>query len=285
MKGSSNSALDALVASVEGSNNSNGEYERVGYLEMKSEGKYRVRVLPRKDDETKYPANRKFKHSGFIDPNRNKMSVFACLGKDCPLCAEYRELEASGDAGAWRKKSKMSYDYYVQDANGNFKIFEATKTLHEQIEAEFLAKAKAERVNIFDLENGHDIEITRRGTGKETKWSVKVFPTPTAVSLDVIDSLNKARSLEEIQRINTPEELDMVIKGVAWRKPKEGSEKRKDSPIIQPQAEQKKASAKPEVKTQKMKEPEILESVEMPDFEEDDDFKKMRAEIFGSEKK
>jgi hypothetical protein len=191
--------------------------DKASWLDLNEEGKYRLRILPLKDGSNKYPVYRVFVHGGFVDPNRGKTSVFKCAGSGCPLCAVAKAEKAAGDESAWKRAARAFFLYNVIDASGNFRVLKATGKLHDSIESEWLAKAKGERVNIFDIKDGCAIEITRRGQGSKTEWPVKVALEASPASPSEIESLEKSRPLHELYMSFTKEQLEMVVSGTPWK--------------------------------------------------------------------
>lgn len=298
----SKTALDEMIEGVENSQS----FEKTSWLELYDEGKYRLQVLPLKGGvSNRYPSYRIFIHSQWKDPNRNKNSLFKCLGKECPLCIKANKERAAGDRNAWKRQARVSFLYYVLDANGNLKVLKAPAKLNEAIESEWLAKAKNEKINIFDSNENYSIEVTRKNlkvtrngeNATETRWSVKVALEPQKISQEVLEKLERSKALGELYTSFTKEQLQMVAEGKAWVKkgnqPTSNvvslSKEKRSEP--KPAVEQKKAEAVvEEVKTvTEVLPPKVFEDIPLDEPESsmettDEELAAMKNKIFGRRK-
>jgi hypothetical protein len=278
--------LDEMIQDV----NSRTKFAKIPYLDLHEEGHYRLRVLPLKEDSKeggkKYPTYRIFTHAGFSNPNTKERSIFKCIGNGCPLCSVAKQKKQAGDSEAWAYAAQVFFLYYVIDAGGNMKILKAPGKLHNEIEAEWLSKAKGEKVNIFDSKTGRVIQITRRGKKQETKWVVKTALEISPISTKAMEALENSKPLNEITMTYTKEQLDMVAKGIAWKAlPQKNSEEKKNNTEITTKQEAPKSETKRTPLVDVSAKVDLFpEDGDVPDHGpeiHDEELEKMRAKLFG----
>jgi hypothetical protein len=182
---------------------------------LKDEGKYIVRILPNKKDPEEAAFIRSFTHFGFTHPNWEKQAPLPCAGKECPLCAFYKEKEAAGDSSAWKLKSSVGYTFYAM-LGENFGILNANNALFEAIKAQEIEYIKTHGASLFDPKHGSNIRITKtvvmQGKKKTVSYAIDVLGK-SEVAPEALRELELARGLDELQTKYTVEELKMVLEG------------------------------------------------------------------------
>lgn len=186
--------------------------EKTKRLVMRDEGKYKMRILPNKNDKDGLPYERVFLHFGFNHPNYNNPGTFRCLGKDCPLCREAKKMKEEGNVSAWRYRSTPVFLYYVYDNSDNFRFLRLSQTAHNQLIDEITALVVA-KINPLDIEKGRHLEIKLTKEAKKNVYKCTFMNEVSSVPYEIRSELNSAQELGDIYRRYTKEELEKVLKG------------------------------------------------------------------------
>ena len=210
------------------------EYKMV-FLDFNKDKTMDFRLLPNKKDPEDVPFERVFIHLGFEHPNYEKKVPLKCKGKDCPMCAYYKKRDAIKDPEAWRYKSNQRFIYYVETmVNNELRpgMLSLTYYAHEEFKNKMISQLKS-GVNIFDINDGRWISMTRKKMDEKIKYMVTIDSEEDTVSdVRILEWYEKATPLHEYYQDRPVEDLKKIIKGEKLelkdnKKQKKDSEKEK----------------------------------------------------------
>jgi hypothetical protein len=204
--------LENLKKDKEKNENRGAKNNRPKRMVMKDEGRYKVSILHNKHAIDGIPYEKVFLHFGFLHPNFGTPSTFRCLGKNCPLCREARQMIDEKKKDAWKYKSTPVFLYYIMDASENFKYIRLSNTAHKEVYDEIVAKASS-KVNPMDPEKGRIAVISLEKDGVKNKWKCSFENEGTTIREEVLKELETAPELADVYRVYTMDELERIVAG------------------------------------------------------------------------
>lgn len=189
-----------------------GKSQETQYFNMKEDGDYEIRIL---DVGTFRTAT----HWGILKAREGKKAgapircPYFFDGSPCPVCeavevfSNSTSLEERQIAERWAAKGR--YPMLVldlRDENPAPKIFEATKTVFNEISRYLTSDLFRKWGDITSLKSGRNVTITKT-SGKGNWYSVTVDPTISEVPLNPSDLPN----LEEMLRPRSYEEIEFAL--------------------------------------------------------------------------
>jgi hypothetical protein len=171
-------------------------------------GQSRWRILPHwAGSETELPSQ-DFGQHYIKDFTGEVIAVYICtaktFGKECPICesiAQALQSVEDPNARAVIEQAKSSQTYLlnaVQKTEAGYAkepvLLQVPTTVFDQIMNVAASYASSDGVNIFDMNEGHDVVISKTGTGLSTRYQVLPGSKPSAVPAEL---LKKARNLRE----------------------------------------------------------------------------------------
>lgn len=178
-----------------------------------------IRILPPRQGE-KSPFRVVRQH--FIRlPGNDAPVVFSCprhaATKDrCPACEQAAKLRATGVKvdrdRAWELMPKLRVFANVidrKDMDAGPKVLGFGKTIHEELTD--LRQDPDAGGNFTDPEDGFDVIITRKGTGKnDTSYSVRLARNPSPITDDEEEGGIWYESMENLAQFDAPKTFDEV---------------------------------------------------------------------------
>lgn len=170
------------------------------------EGKNKIRVLPSNREDGRFWAESAVH---WIKPEKNgkPVAVVGCYDvydQHCDICAAIAKFEQqardTGDEAAlelakeWHARNTFLLNALVltpgSDNDPNTPvILEVPKTVYLEILNQ-IESFDDEDTDLLSLQEGHDMTITRTGSGIDTKYSLSVSPKPRKVDSDVMTKLH-----------------------------------------------------------------------------------------------
>ncbi len=167
-----------------------------------------VRILPNWKGEEDGEFSQEFGQHFIKDKAGNIQAVYICtattFGDQCPVCAEIARHSTEVEdedmvrvLSEARSSSRILVNaIYMNGSHPNAKTEPVLLELPPSVFGDVLGIAESYledfELNIFDLEGGYDLVITKSGSGRETRYNVTPAPKPRAIPADV---LQKARDL------------------------------------------------------------------------------------------
>jgi hypothetical protein len=248
--------------------NKNHKAGKVARLVTRDPGNYLMTFLPNKSDADGVPYERVFLHFGFEHPNYKTPGTFRCLGRDCPLCTEYKKMVFDKKKDAWRYKSTPVYLYYVVDSSKNFKFIRLSRSAHDEVINEIESKARA-MTNVLSLDNGRVAKLSlEKMDDNKNKWRCNFLNDSNSVEPDLRNQLKSAPELDSLYRVYSTEELDRVVKGIALDFSKFNNRGRSEAAAGSSPASEQKAGPLVKPLAQPKEEPKRVEPVERKPVQE-----------------
>jgi len=170
-------------------------------------GKNTVRILPNWAGEESGDFSHDFGQHFIKDKAGKITAVYVCIrntfGKPCPVCQALAECASeSTDESTLRAidDSKPSYRVLVNalipssDKPKEVQLLELPPSVFEEYLGMFETYMEDDGVNVLDLKEGHNITIDKTGTGRDTRYSMKVGLKPVKIDEGV---LTTARNLDK----------------------------------------------------------------------------------------
>lgn len=188
---------------------------------------------------------RVFLHGGYKHPNYQQKytSNFRCLGKNCPMCADFkeqRELEKNlpkEQRIAWRKKSIPYAVYWAINLDNNelslvhvpMMSAKDKKSIQDIIFEHFLEAAEQDK-DPFSLKSGNDVFISIKMVDNVPKVHVTIKEETTAVSEKVQKMASQLVPFEKVYKQYSKEQLQNIVDGVqiVFNNDKKNQEKNKE---------------------------------------------------------
>lgn len=174
-------------------------------------GDNRVRILPpwnkeRREDPAQYHngLSHSFGQHFIKDATGKVQAVYVCVAKtyghDCPICeaigvgianatseAQKTQLEQASSGGGRTLVNALMRE---GDSPNDPQILEMPPSVYEKIMDRAVRMLEEEGEDVFDLDSGFDVIVTKTGTGLSTKYDVDIARKPSSVNPNVLDKLH-----------------------------------------------------------------------------------------------
>lgn len=188
----------------------------IPFMELK-EGDNLVRFLS--DDEGNF-----YVETGYHYLRQGKeVKAIACNrltdGSECYICDVVHELYKSKSeadkklAKEWRAGSRIFFNI-VDRADGEVKVLGAGNTIFKELLKYF---ADPDWGDLTDQSQGHDVVITKTGTGLDTEYSLMPKPKPSKLGVDV-----ELHDLNNLIKLFTPSEQEALLGGASFEEVEKG---------------------------------------------------------------
>ena len=153
------------------------------------EGDVQFRILPRPEKDADHYGLDIFVHYGVGSDNQTYLCLDRTRGEPCPICEERRQAEKEGDPEyayelAPKKRVVMWVVVRGEEKEGP-QLYAMPYTQDRDIAGLCIKKKTGEVLAIDDPDEGYDVEFTRKGQRKKTKYiSLAIDRDPSPISDD-----------------------------------------------------------------------------------------------------
>ncbi len=171
-------------------------------------GQSRWRILPHWAGSDSELPSQDFGQHYIKDFSGDVVAVYICtaksFGKDCPICesiAHAMQTVEDPNARKLLEQARSSQTYLlnaVQRTESGYAkepvLLQVPTNVFDQIMTIAAQYASGDGVNIFSMSEGHDVVISKTGTGLSTRYQVLPGTKPSVIPAEL---LKKARNLRE----------------------------------------------------------------------------------------